>query len=196
MKLIKYIIFIALLLNITTISANETSTVEKEFIVTFDNIITIVKDKSLDKDTRNKNIVSAIDPIFDFELMAKLSLGKQWNQLNDSQQKEFVVLYVNRMKNSYSKKIDGFADEKVTIDNIQQVNKSRIIIDTQLVGSGEPIKITYKYYKTKEQKLNKKQWLVYDVIISGISIIKSDIAQFSSILQRDTITTLMDKMRD
>jgi len=196
LKLIKYIIFIALLLNITTISANETSTVEKEFIVTFDNIITIVKDKSLDKDTRNKNIVSAIDPIFDFELMAKLSLGKQWNQLNDSQQKEFVVLYVNRMKNSYSKKIDGFADEKVTIDNIQQVNKSRIIIDTQLVGSGEPIKITYKYYKTKEQKLNKKQWLVYDVIISGISIIKSDIAQFSSILQRDTITTLMDKMRD
>ncbi len=196
MKFIKYIIFIALLLNNTTISANEKTIVEQEFIVTFDNIINVVKDKSLDKDTRNKNIVSAIDPIFDFELMAKLSLGKQWKQLNDAQQKEFVVLYVNRMKNSYSKKIDGFADEKVTIDNIQQAKKSRIVLYTRLTGNGEPIKITYKYYKTKKQKSNKKQWLVYDVIISGISIIKSDRAQFSSILQRDTITALMDKMRD
>ncbi len=196
MKFIKYIIFIALLLNNTTISANEKTIVEQEFIVTFDNIINVVKDKSLDKDTRNKNIVNVIDPIFDFELMAKLSLGKQWKQLNDAQQKEFVVLYVNRMKNSYSKKIDGFADEKVTIDNIQQAKKSRIVLYTRLTGNGEPIKITYKYYKTKKQKSNKKQWLVYDVIISGISIIKSDRAQFSSILQRDTITALMDKMRD
>ena len=54
---------------------------------TFENIIKIVKDKSLAKEQRNQKIVNAISPIFDFELMAKLSLGKVWKSLKKDDKK-------------------------------------------------------------------------------------------------------------
>ncbi len=178
-----------------SISANSIEKTEQEFNDTFINIINIVKNTSLSKDERNKKIVDTIEPIFDFELMAKLSLGKTWKTLSKTQQNEFVTAYVNRMKTSYSSKIDGFADEKVVIDNIKQPKTTRLIMFTSLVGNGEAIKIDYKYYKTKAQKPNKKTWLIYDVNIKGISIIKTDRAQFKAFLRRESVDNLIKKMQ-
>ena len=97
----------------TILNADTTTQIKKEFNNTFENIIKIVKDKSLAKEQRNQKIVNAISPIFDFELMAKLSLGKVWKSLKKDDKKAFVDAYVSRMKKSYSSKIDGFSDEKV-----------------------------------------------------------------------------------
>jgi phospholipid transport system substrate-binding protein len=176
-------------------NTNEIDQVKQEFNKSFNTIIKIVKNKLLSKDARNKNIINTIDPIFDFELMAKLSLGKRWKTLTKKQKHDFVAAYVSRMKTSYSSKIDEFSDEKIKINKVKQTKKNRLVMYTSIIGSGDPINIDYKYYKTKKQKQNKKRWLIYDVNIKGISIIKTDRAQFRSILKRSDIDTLIKKMQ-
>ena len=179
----------------TILNADTTTQIKKEFNNTFENIIKIVKDKSLAKEQRNQKIVNAISPIFDFELMAKLSLGKVWKSLKKDDKKAFVDAYVSRMKKSYSSKIDGFSDEKVVIKNIKQIKANRIMLYSTIIANNEAIKINYKYYKAKSQKTNKKSWLIYDVTIKGISIIKTDRTQFKAILKRESIKTLIEKMK-
>ena len=55
--------------------------------------------------------------------------------------------------------------------------------------------IIYKYHKPKKRIKNKNIWLVYDLIIDGVSIIKTDKAQFQAVLKEHTIDELMEKLR-
>lgn len=175
-----------------TLVADEQADLKKHFLHLIDKITLIVKDKTLSKEIRNTNIVDVLTPTFDFELMAKLSLGKRWKQLSKEDRKRFITLYVKRMEQSYSSKLDSYSDEKVEIKELLQPKKNRIILITDLVNKDEKLEIKYKFYKPKKQKKYKDTWLIYDVEILGISILKADKAQFKEFLRTKTIHELMD----
>ncbi len=173
---------------------DEKEDLKKHFLEKVDELITVIKDKESSKDQRNEKIRVVIDPMFDFELMAKLSLGKKWLTLNEKESKEFVKLYVERMKNSYSSKFDTYKDEKVNILEILSPKSNRLVLVTDLVTNGDKLSIVYKFYKPKTEKQNKDRWLIYDVEIQGVSMLKTDKSQFSEFLQTKTIQELMDSM--
>ena len=173
---------------------DEKEDLKEHFLEKVDELITVIKDKESSKDQRNEKIKAVIDPMFDFELMAKLSLGKKWLTLNEKESKEFVKLYVERMKNSYSSKFDTYKDEKVNILETLSPKSNRLVLVTDLVTNGDKLSIVYKFYKPKMEKQNKDKWLIYDVQIQGVSMLKTDKSQFSEFLQTKTIRELMDSM--
>ena len=191
-KLIFLIISISILAQ--NIIANEQQILKRDFLNKIDEVISIVENKQLTKENRNDKIVNILTPMFDFELMAKLSLGKKWKSLSKNDANNFVNLYVKRMKQSYSSKIDAYSDEKVEVTKIKQTKKSRIELITNLVSKTNKLEIIYKFYKPKKLKLDKNNWLIYDVKILGVSILKTDIAQFREFLKTNTIKQLMEKM--
>ena len=174
--------------------ANEQEILKRDFLTKIDNVVKVVEDKSLSKELRNDKIVSILTPMFDFELMAKLSLGRVWKRLNKSDGNKFVKLYVKRMKKSYSSKIDSYSGEQVKVIKIKQPKKNRIELVTNLVSKVNSLKIIYKFYKPKRLKLDKNSWLIYDVKILGVSILKTDKAQFKEYLKTHTIYDLMEQM--
>jgi len=181
----------------TTIAfATNINNVKTNFTLTTNKIIKIIQNKKLDLQTRNDKIIEMITPMFDFKLMAKLSLGKTWKILNKQQQNEFVKLYVKRMKKSYSSKIDKYTNEKIVINDIQQIKKNRAILKTILITQDDKLEIIYKFYKPKKQRQNKNDWLIYDVVIAGVSIVKTDKAQFKAVLKETSIEALLDKLRN
>lgn len=195
--MIKNILFTCItLIFVQTIQANEQTDLKKHFLNKIDEVITIVENKTLTKDVRNSDIISVLTPMFDFELMAKLSLGKTWKTLPNQDKKKFVDLYVKRMENSYSSKVDSYNNEKVEVKKILQPKNNRIALVTDLIGKNDSLEIVYKFYKPKEQIIDKDIWLVYDVEIKGVSILKADIAQFKEFLQTKNINDLMAVLVD
>lgn len=190
------VLFILISLTILTqnLMANEQKNLKEHFLKKIAEVIVIVKNKENNKSMRNSKIVATLTPMFDFELMAKLSLGKTWKTLTTIEKKKFVSLYVERMKKSYSSKIDSYSDEKVEISSLIQPKNNRIKLITNLVSQNEKLEVVYKFYKPKKQKTNKDRWLVYDVIILGVSIIKTDKAQFKEFLQTNNISELMKQI--
>lgn len=176
------------------LAADESLELKEHFLKKIDEVILIVEDKGLSKNERNGNIVKSLTPMFDFELMAKLSLGNTWKELNSADRERFVKLYVERMKQSYSSKIDAYKDEKVEVKKIEQPQPNRIAFITDLVSKNEKLEIVYKFHKPKEKIASKDSWLVYDVEILGVSILKTDKAQFKEFLQTKSITELMDAL--
>lgn len=182
----------------TFLNANDSdlSYVKTNFTKNLDSIIDIVKNKNISKDERDSKIVKIVTPMFNFELMAKLSLGKyQWEALSNKDQKRFIDVYVNRMKKSYSSKLDSYNNQKVNISNIIQIRKNRIVLKTDInSNSNKHFKVTYKFYKPKRELKNKNRWLIYDVEIMGVSIIKTDKSQFRDFLKNKTIKELMNNL--
>lgn len=177
-----------------SVAANEQVELKEHFLKKIDEVILIVEDKKMTKDERNGTIVKSLTPMFDFELMAKLSLGSKWRELSDAEGKKFVALYVERMKQSYSSKIDAYKDEKVEIKKIEQTKEDRITLVSDLVSQTQKLEIAYKFHKPKVPVVSKDKWLIYDVEILGVSILKTDMAQFKEFLQTKSMAELMDAL--
>ena len=71
-----------------------------------------------------------MDPHFDYQEMAKLSLGATWGNLNAGQRQEFVRLFSELLEASYADKIDKYA-QRVKIDYTGEVRK--VIVEVRTV---------------------------------------------------------------
>ena len=156
-----------------------------------DIVINILKDKSLSKNDKKEGILETIDGLFDFSLMARLSLGKKhWKSLSKAKRNEFSELFVERLKLSYLEKLDLYTDEEVVVDEARKTKKNRVEVLTYLVTKDDKKEMIYKLYKTK-----KKGWKVYDVDVLGVSIVQTYRSQFSGVLKKETMEQLMERMR-
>jgi len=190
----KILMLCASVVFVQNVAANEEVKLKEHFLNKINEVILIVEDKKLSKVDRNSKIIKSLTPMFDFELMAKLSLGNKWRELSKEEKDKFITLYVERMKQSYSSKIDAYKDEKVEVKKTEQSQEGRIAFITDLVSKEQKLEIVYKFHKPKEKVGNKDSWLIYDVEISGVSILKTDIAQFKEFLQTKSIVDLMDAL--
>ena len=123
--------------------------------------------------------------------MARLSLGKKhWKALSKAKRKEFSELFVKRLKESYLDKLDLYTDEEIVVDEAKLTKKNRVEVLTYLVSKEDKKEMIYKLYKSK-----KKEWMVYDVDILGVSIVQTYRSQFSGILKKESMEQLMERLR-
>lgn len=153
-----------------------------------DAVVELLQDTALEKTKRNQQILDIITPLFDFNTMAKLSLGKKyWPTLNEKQQMKFSDLFIHRLQKSYLDKLDFYTDEKVVYEE-PFINGTKIHVPTTLLSKGSQIEMLYKFYHTREG------WRIYDVEIGGVSVMQSYRSQFDGVLQEGSIDDLLEKL--
>ena len=179
---------VGLLLLSRATAADETSSAEEFLKSNLDAVFTVLQKKELSQEAKNNEIVGIVTPMFDFELMAKLSLGrKYWPDLSKEKRERFTELFVNRLRQSYLNKLTAYTDETVVYEPPLKVD-AKIHIPTYLVSKGNKIGMLYKFYQSSGQ------WKIYDIEIQGVSIIRSYQSQFKEILQNSTFDDLLLKM--
>ena len=187
------IVMIVLLLGSITLSAASSDVERLHDIVDMKvhNITDILNNTTIDKPQKNEKIMNIAEEMIDFDIMAKLSLGKEgWQQLTLEQQHEFVTLFVVRIKNSYLEKLYLYNGQQVRIEPGEQVKNSRIEVPSFILTDDGEMEIRYKFYRTREGK-----WLIYDINLAGVSIVQSNRAQFAEFLSSASVTDLLEKLR-
>ncbi len=186
---IMYIMMLALMMHMPLMALEE-SAIEPTMKETIDTITKLLKDESMDKASRDKEIIMIIDPLFDFNLMGKLSLGKQtYKSISPSQRKKFNRLFNQKIKASYIKKIDLYSDEKVIVKALRKV-KSRIHLLSYIISGGDENEVLYKFYHSK-----KRAWVIYDVDVLGVSIIQTYRQQFAEVLRENDFDELLRRLK-
>ena len=157
----------------------------KLLVAKWDSIIKVLRCETIDQKEKEEQITEIVSPFFDFQLMAKLSLGRaHWPKLTLSQREKFTCLFVERLKNSYGEKISLYTDEKVLLKQAVQKNKKTIHIPMNLLSKDKNIAMLYKFRKTD------KCWKIYDVEIQGVSVILTYRSQFDDILRSGSVDDL------
>lgn len=128
-----------------------------------------------------------MDTVFDYELMSRLSIGRQWGTINSEQRDTFIKLFTEKLKNSYKDKLNLYTDELVHIKGLDKPKSNRIILKTELKGKQDTYEINYKFYP----KQNDNDWLIYDVDLLGVSLIQTYRHQFSDFLQNKSFDELL-----
>lgn len=151
-------------------------------------VISILQKKDMKEKVKEEKINKIVTPIFDFPLMAKLSLGrKHWPKLDSSQREKFTRLFSELLKRSYWKKVALYKDEKILFKPKEKKNKT-FLIPTELVYKDKKVAIIYKLRKTD------KNWKIYDVEIQGVSILLTYRSQFDEILSHGTVKDLLSRL--
>ncbi|MCX8026569.1 MAG: ABC transporter substrate-binding protein [Thermodesulfovibrionales bacterium] len=161
---------------------------------TTDKIIEILKDKELKKPAntqqRRNAMRKVVSEIFDFEEMSKRTLAIHWQKRTPSERKEFVSLFTELLERSYVKKIESYTNEKILylderIDGDNALVKSKIVTTRNL-----EVPIDYRLMK----KNNK--WVVYDVVIEGVSLVNNYRTQFNKIIRQYSYEDLVKRMKN
>ncbi len=186
-KLLKPIFAMIILINIAyALQEDKISSVMRQKV---EESTKVLQNKELSKDSKHDEIFKIFDSVFDYELMSKLSLGKQWNSLNKEQKELFTNSFENKLKNSYVDKLDLYTNQEVIVKDSKKIKSSRIELTMQVIGDKETLDIIYKFYKDSND-----HWFIYDVNILGVSIIQTYRNQFVGVLQKGSFEELLEKL--
>lgn len=187
MKRLLYAVLILLLSAQAGLTDDKNSA--KEILASkLDAAIAVLQKKNMDKQEKDRQIIEIVTPIFDFSIMAKLSLGrKYWPGLSEEQKEKFTDLFIKRLEASYLEKLALYTDETVVYKTPVQDGR-KVEIPTEVISKDKKISMTYKLYKSTQS------WKIYDMEIEGISIIVTYRSQFDQILDKGTFDDLLLKL--
>lgn len=137
---------------------------------------------------RRQKIEQVIRHRVNYAQMAKRSLGAPWASLTDAERQEFVSLFVQLLRDRFASKIDEYYDEEVFY-LFEQRAGSFAEVRTRLIG---PKVDTWLDFRLENRS---SDWLVYDVVIDGASIVSNYGMQFSRILRDDSYEGLVEKIK-
>ena len=158
-----------------------------------DEVVRIVSDPELKKPQkepqRRQQLRDTISRIFDFAEMAQRSLATHWKERTPAERKEFVSLFQTLLENSYAGKIESYHNEKIvyqgeSIDGDHAEVKSKVS-----APKGDDYSLDYRL-------INKGgKWMVYDVVIEGVSLVSNYRGQFNRIVNNQGYPELLKKLR-
>jgi phospholipid transport system substrate-binding protein len=156
-----------------------------------DEVIRLLSDPGMDNPAQRRvirqRVKVVVDRRFDYEEMAKRSLGATWGSLSASQRSEFVRLFAQLLEASYSDKVERYSGEK-----IDYLGESRdgdyAEVRTVLLRRNDRIPMNYRM-------LNKSSWLVYDVVIEGVSLVSNYRSQFQQVISQHSYGELVKRLR-
>ena len=137
---------------------------------------------------RRKQLRMIFEERFDFNEMAKRALSRAWRKRTKKEKKEFLYSFKYLLESTYIGKIERYNGQTVQFMK-ESIDGNYAKVKTLVITKEQPIRVYYKMHK------KKRDWLVYDVIIEGVSLIKTYRDQFKSILNRSSFSDLLDKMR-
>jgi phospholipid transport system substrate-binding protein len=159
-----------------------------------DRAVQILKDpKLLSKDKKKERVEllrGAVEPIFDFEEMAKRSLGPHWRRRTSAEQQEFVKLFQDFIEKIYSDKIDLYEGEKIVFGK-ETIDQDFAQVDSSIINNkGETISIIYKLRRADTK------WKVYDAVVENISFINNYRSQFDRVIKSSSYEELVKRLRE
>lgn len=154
-----------------------------------DTVLELLEDQNLPETEMKKRIMDVIEPVIDFEIMAKLTLGRaNWGRLSESEREEFVSLFVGQLKASYLDKTTLYSGQKVILGKSRKQG-GKIQVPMELETSDKTVNVLYRFYPKGDE------WKVYDVVINGASLVKSYRSQFNEILQSGSVEDLFKALK-
>ena len=188
-KIVCGYVFIAIYLFLGTGQLSAESQITADLRGTIDQVLKIVNDKNLQKDPtlRREKLRQAIALRFNYKQMVMRSLAKNYNERSDEEREEFTGLFKKLLENSYASKIENYQDETINYVD-EKIKGNYAMVRTQIVRKDGVIDVDYKMLK------NNDQWLVYDFVIEGVSLIRNYRSQFSKIISTESYGALVSKL--
>ena len=143
-----------------------------------------------DKQALYKVIDDILLPRFDRRLAAQLVLSKHWRTASDSQKGLFIEAFYTTLVHRYADGVLEFDLEKIEILPYRgDETKKRTAVKTiARLDDGTKVPVNYSLIKRSQG------WLMFDVVIEGISYIRNFRADFNSEIGATSLDAVIERL--
>jgi len=183
-----------LALGVLTPSAVRAGEPTDQLKIQLERVLKTVQDPEVKKEGRaaeRRAVRKIAEEIFDFDDTAKRTLARHWAQRSPAEREEFVKLFSDVFEHAYLSKVELYQGERVTYLG-DAVEAGVATVKTRfLTKQGSQLNVDYRM----QQRGASGRWLVYDVLIEGVSLVDNYRNQFNSVIQRTSYQELVRKLK-
>lgn len=152
--------------------------------------------QSLYKETRtNQNkaqdqkIATKVRRFFDFETLARLSLGTNWGKLNPKKQREYSELFVELIEKSYLKRSRNLVGSYSLSFGNEKITGNQATVDCSIFKDDADLDIVYQLQK------GTNNWMIYNIVFDQVDLAKNYQTQFNKIIADQGVEKLLKLMK-
>jgi phospholipid transport system substrate-binding protein len=129
-------------------------------------------------------------PNFDTDYSARLVLGQTWRTATEDQRKRFVNAFYHSLLRNYGAALVDFTADRFTVLPYKgDPGDTNATVRTEVKrGTGEKVPVNFSLRKTPDG------WKAWDVVIEGISYVKSFRTDFASEIQQKGLDEVITRM--
>lgn len=141
------------------------------------------------RDAVLNRVEAIINTMFSFDQLSMRTVGPKWKEFTPDQKKRFTEAFEDLLRERYLKNLDGYNGETVSyLSEVSSTKGDKVEIKTSVNIKGKAVPVDYRMLKTGK-------WVVYDVVIEGVSMVQNYRSQFQSVLAKGDAESLINQVR-
>ena len=158
-----------------------------------DKVLNVLRDPALQGEsavTEKKAALRSIsDEMFNWPLVSRYVLSRNWRDFNSDQQSEFVSLFKEILEQTYMDRILAYKDEKIEYASSRMLSDKKAEVETRIYTGTAPIVLIYRL------ALMNGKWAVYEVNADGISMTQTFREDYREYLRDNSPDELLAELR-
>ena len=158
-----------------------------------DLLITMLSDPAMQDPAQHDQAIArlreAAEKYIDFTLVTKYAVGRPWLDMSDQLRSDLVEAFIKLLERSYLKRIPAYGGQNVEYKN-EQISGTSAKVVTELIDNDKKIVVEFRL------KIVQEQWMIYDVVAEGVSLVMNYRSQFAEVLNKGTGEDLLKVIQD
>ena len=151
----------------------------------------VLRDKSLDTDTKRERLEEIVYRNLDFDTLSKLVMARNWRKLSAAQQDEFKREFKKHLSATYGDNVDNYRNESVQILGRREEKRGDITVKSKILrGGNDDVMVDYRL------RQRGGDWRIIDVVVEGVSLVANFRAQFQDIMSNGGADRLLELLRE
>jgi phospholipid transport system substrate-binding protein len=158
-----------------------------------DEVLRVLTDPGLSgtgrKAQRKAAMRAVMERTIDFPDAARRALAVHWAARTPEERTEFVRLFEDLVIASYTTQLDGYGVERVVFVG-ESHDEDLVTVHTR-ADSRQRVSVPIDYRMHRREG----RWLVYDVLVEGVSLVGNYRAQFNTVIRTQSYAELVHRMK-
>jgi phospholipid transport system substrate-binding protein len=156
-----------------------------------DQVLVVLKDKSLSSDTKRHKIETLVYGSVDFDTLSKLVLARNLSRFSPDEIGRFQQEFKRHLSVTYGKSVDSYKNETVSIVGDREEARGDWTVRTKIDRGGvDDIAVDYRMRQANGE------WKIIDFIVEGVSLVSNFRSQFQDILSAKTPGELIELIHE
>jgi phospholipid transport system substrate-binding protein len=156
---------------------------------TVNQVLTVLKDQSLDRQDRRDQVKEIVRKRFDYESMSQVILAASWREATLSQREQFITLFRELLEQTYFSAIDSYSNQSVRM-GLERTKGKLANVQTFIVAANKELAVSYK------MRFRNDDWYAYDVTVDGVSLVSNYRTSFRNLVKSKGMDGLLAELAE
>lgn len=157
-------------------------------------VVAVLKDSRLKSPEKKKERIDRlkeiINPIFDYDEMARRALGAHWRRRTLAEQEEYLTLFRLFIEKVYADKVDLYEGERIVVGR-ETIDGDYAEVESKVINArGEENPVIFRIRRADGK------WRVYDAVVENISVVQNYRSQFDRVISKSSYDELRKLLKD